>query len=89
MKISANAYSILVSIIAELPKEKVLEHKAKRLGTDIQKRFVWDMFHAAAKVSRKYETDLYSLLYDRNKENLNDTHIETAMKKALAELGYL
>ena len=80
MKMSKEHYEVLKSGIAELatliPSIKELIRLDTRVK-DSNKRFMWDCFYAT-KIQGKYSPQEFP--YD-------NTHIETAMKKILSELG--
>ena len=68
---------------ALLPKiEIVKEHRAKKLGNDIEKRFRWDLFHAA-KITlgdgKGMSGDINLYAY------MNDEHIDTVLRLYVKE----
>lgn len=87
MKMQRFHYNILLTMISALPRETVLEHKAKLLGIDKQRRLLWDLYYAAVRNTplnfNKFA--ISTRLYDY----LDDTHIETALRKIAKQLGYL
>jgi hypothetical protein len=80
MKMTVTHYNTLKTQISALPRDKVLAHKALGLGVDKQKRYVWDIYSAA---SRSDGFALQKELY----EYLHNNHIETALKRIVAELA--
>lgn len=82
MKISKNLYTILVTNLAEssvtvMSTIEQLENDYKLAGHSTT-RFVWDLFWRS-----KNQSHFLTLAHG---ENLNDTHIETALKNAVKEL---
>ena len=81
MKISDNDYDKLKKFldhgIEQIGIKKLLEHKNKHLGKDINKRFRWDIFRLSnIKIGDgkgiQGDINLYSYM--------NDEHIDTALK---------
>jgi hypothetical protein len=77
MKIKPEHYAYMKMAIDALPKDQVLAHKEKKLGKDIDMRFRWDLFYAA---------NLATWVCDNCYSYLNDTHIDTALKRIVKEL---
>ena len=82
MKMQRFHYNIFLTAVAALPRDKVLAHKAQNLGNDKIKRFVWDLFWMA-------RATMPLAISDRLYDYLNDTHIETAMRKIAKKLNYI
>lgn len=82
MKMQRFHYNIFLTAIAALPRDKVLAHKAQNLGNDKTKRFVWDLFWAVRAIM---PLAISERLYDY----LDDTHIETALRKIAKKLNYI
>lgn len=78
MKIKPEDYEHLKSAIALIPRDKALAHKALTLGSDKERRFRWDLLYKA-RLSPWICDNLYSYL--------NDSHIDTALKKIVLELS--
>ena len=81
MKIKAEHYNALKSIISAFDREQVLAYKALKLGKDPEKRFRWDLFYCA----RRSGTEKF-MIEDIYKY-ANDTHLDTALKAIVRELG--
>ena len=89
LKIKEHHYTyILVRMkakVQELGPQRLVEYTAMlrddMLVTDVQKRLRWDLFRASIA-----NTDLASLYRDLY-EYMNDTHIDTALRHIMAELG--
>jgi hypothetical protein len=81
MKITPEHYSTLKSIIGSFNREQVLAHKALKLGKDPEMRFRWDLFTFAMRSGTGNITinDFYRYA--------NDSHIDTALKRIVRELG--
>jgi len=70
MKLSVEDYNKLKTALDNIVNNhlhEILEHKAKKLGKDVDMRFRWDLLHAS-KFDVRY-------MYDY----LNDNHIDTAL----------
>lgn len=84
MKIKAEHYAAIKSMLSQYShdnREQVLAYKALKLGKDPERRFRWDLFTYARRVSseRIAMEDIYRYA--------NDTHLDTALKKIMRELG--
>jgi hypothetical protein len=82
MKIQRLHYTIFLKAVAALPRDKILAHKAQNLGNDKTKRFVWDLFW-------EVRATMPLAISDRLYDYLDDTHIETAMRKIAKKLNYI
>lgn len=81
MKIKAEHYAALKSIIGSFNREQVLAYKALKLGKDPERRFRWDLFTFARRSGAEKIAleDIYRYA--------NDTHLDTALKRIVRELG--
>lgn len=81
MKIKAEHYAALKSIIGSFNREQVLAYKALKLGKDPERRFRWDLFYCARRSGAEKIAleDIYRYA--------NDTHLDTALKRIVRELG--
>jgi|688.fasta_scaffold746220_1 hypothetical protein len=87
MKMQRFHYTILLTMIASLPRDKVLAHKAQNLGVNKTKRFIWDLFYSAMR-NTPLNFNKFAIS-DRLYDYLDDTHIETAMRKIAKQLDYI
>lgn len=78
MKIKKSHYDYMKAQINKLDREAIKKHKDLGLGIDKNKRFRWDLFRAAG-LSNFASDELYNYL--------NDTHIDSALKSIVKELG--
>ena len=80
MKIKPEHYAHLKSEIQKLPKDQVLRHKEYLKGDirvkDLGRHWRWDIYWATK--PHHFGFDFYTYL--------NDTHIDTALKKIMGEL---
>lgn len=81
MKMTAEHYQHIKSEIAQLPRDRVLAHKALGMGKDPEVRFRWDLLYAAKLTGPWVSDNLYPYL--------NDDHIDTALKRIVIELEYV
>lgn len=84
MKIKPEHYNVLKSMIGQYShdnREALLAHKALKLGKDPEKRFRWDLFYCARRVSPDRIAITDSIQY------LNSDHLDTALKRIVRELG--
>lgn len=83
MKIKLEHYNVLKSIIGSFDRELVLAYKALalKLGEDPERRFRWDLFTFA----RRSGTE--KLMIEDIYKYANDTHLDTALKRIVRELG--
>jgi hypothetical protein len=82
MKITQEHYKILRNEISMLPSDEVSQHKKALLSDprvkDLDKRFRWDLMYRAGLNKWVCET-LYPYM--------NDTHLDTALKSVVKDLG--
>ena len=87
MKITNEHYQVIKQALAELPKDKVLEHaqNVKNAGKfkDFGLRMRWDLLWAS-KIGKGDNSFMMDTIYPY----ANDEHIDTALKTAVKELGY-
>jgi hypothetical protein len=81
MKITPEHYTVLKSIIGSFNREQVLAYKALKLGKDPERRFRWDLFTFARRSGAENIAleDIYRYA--------NDTHLDTALRAIVRELG--
>lgn len=84
MKIKAEHYATLKSMLSQYShdnREKVLAYKALKLGKDPERRFRWELFTFARRSGAEKIAleDIYRYA--------NDTHLDTALKRIVRELG--
>ena len=80
MKMKLAHYNMMKQAIAELPRDQMLAFKANDLGKNKEKFFIWGLFKAA---NLHFTATDYLYLY------LDDSHIETALKRIAKELDYI
>jgi hypothetical protein len=86
MKMSKESYEKIKVCFIKLKETKLQEiqsHRdflASQYDGDLEMRMRWDMFRAYVPL-KWHCTQLYKI------ENLNDTHIDSALKKIVKELG--
>jgi hypothetical protein len=87
MKISKESYEKLKVCLMKLKETKSQEIKihrdflaSKPYDGDLEMRMRWDMFNSCVPLEWQC-TQLYKI------EDLNDTHIDSALKKIVKELG--
>lgn len=84
MKIKAEHYATLKRMLGQYShdnREALLAHKALKLGKDPEKRFRWDLFYCArmSGTEKFMIEDIYKYA--------NDTHLDTALRAIVRELG--
>lgn len=85
MKVTAEQRALIAQAIAPLDTETVRDTYRRRdiprgaMVQDIDKRFRWDLLHAANRRPR----DLIAALYDAG---CNDAHIDTALRSIVPPL---
>lgn len=89
MKIKQEHYLSLFNAVKDLPKDGIEEHrlylislKKKKPQMDLEMRFRWDLFW-----SIKHRKLISQELFDSIYYYAKDTHIDTALKKIVQELG--
>ena len=80
MKMQQAHYNMMKQAISELPRDQMLAFKANDLGKNKEKFFVWGLFRAA---KLHFTATDYLYLY------LEDSHIETALRRIAKELDYI
>ena len=80
MKMQQAHYNMMKQAIAELPRDQMLAFKANDLGKNKEKFFIWGLFKA---------TKLHFTAKDFLYLYLEDSHIETALKRIAKELDYI
>jgi hypothetical protein len=80
MKMQQAHYQMMKQAIAELPRDQMLAFRACDLGKNKDKFFVWGLFKAA---KLHFTATDFLYLY------LEDSHIETALKRIAKELDYI
>ena len=80
MKMKLAHYQMMKQAIAALPRDQMLAFKANDLGKNKEKFFIWGLFRAA---KLHFTATDYLYLY------LEDSHIETALKRIAKELNYI
>lgn len=82
MKIAPDHYVVIRDAISALPNEAVAAHKLSLRDdarvNDLGKRFRWDLLHAA-----RLTPWVCSTLYPY----MNDSHLDTALRAVVSELG--
>lgn len=81
MKIKPEHYNALKSIISAFDRDKVLAYKALKLGKDPERRFRWDLFTFARRSGAE------KIAMDDIYRYANDTHLDTALRSIVRELG--
>ena len=80
MKMQQAHYNMMKQAISELPRDQMLAFKANDLGKNKEKFFIWGLFKAA---KLHFTATDFLYLY------LDDSHIETALKRIAKELDYI
>jgi hypothetical protein len=80
MKMKTAHYNLMKDAIAALPRDQMLAFRACDLGKNKDKFFVWGLFKAA---KLHFTATDFLYLY------LDDSHIETALKRIAKELDYI
>ena len=80
MKMQQAHYQMMKQAIAKLPRDQMLAFKANDLGKNKEKFFIWGLFKAA---KLHFTATDFLYLY------LDDSHIETALKRIAKELDYI
>jgi hypothetical protein len=80
MKMQQAHYNLMKQAIAQLPRDQMLAFKANDLGKNKEKFFIWGLFRAA---KLHFTATDYLYLY------LEDSHIETALRRIAKELDYI
>ena len=77
MKIQGDLYNHMKAAVASIVEANGVD-KIKQVYADhSQQRMLWDLWHAGNR----------SIVIDPYKAGMNDSHIETALKKIAKELG--
>lgn len=88
MKFTSEDYKELKSRVNKITQEQLDEHiklvKKQNEYKDLEIRITWDVYHATS-FSRDYLNNKYGVY----KSPYKDTHLETATKKAIKELGLI
>lgn len=80
MKMQQAHYNMMKQAIAELPRDQMLAFKANDLGKNKERFFLWGLFRAA---KLHFTATDFLYLY------LEDSHIETALRRIAKELNYI
>lgn len=84
MKITPEHYAALKRMLSQYShdnREALIAHKALKLGKDPEKRFRWDLFYCARRVSPDRIAIADTIQY------LNSDHLDTALRRIVRELG--
>ena len=87
MRMQRFHYIILLTMIAALPRNQVYALKAQKLGKNKTKDFIWDLFYAAMR-NTPLNFNKFAIS-DRLYDYLDDSHIESALRRIAMQLDYI